>query len=46
MIEKIDKLERRTELLKFGDIVRIEMQNTDGSSIFGAIEQKFEKSNN
>ena len=29
-----------TPFMKFGDVVRIEMVNSDGSSIFGAIEQR------
>ncbi|MGX5730451.1 fumarylacetoacetate hydrolase family protein [Pseudoxanthomonas beigongshangi] len=31
-----------TPFMKFGDIVRIEMLNSDGDSIFGAIEQRIE----
>jgi fumarylacetoacetate (FAA) hydrolase len=33
-----------TPFLKFGDTVRIEMKDTKGHSIFGAIEQAVEKS--
>lgn len=40
MIETIEFGEARTPFLKFGDIVRIEMLDTTGKSIFGAIEQK------
>jgi len=29
----------RTSFMKFGDVVRIEMFDADGKSIFGAIEQ-------
>ncbi|HEY5972176.1 MAG TPA: fumarylacetoacetate hydrolase family protein [Pseudoxanthomonas sp.] len=32
-----------TPFMKFGDVVRIEMQNGDGDSIFGAIEQRIEQ---
>jgi len=46
MIEKLDKLERRTDFLRFGDIIRIEMFDLEGGSIFGAIEQKCERSDN
>ncbi|MGH8061010.1 MAG: fumarylacetoacetate hydrolase family protein [Pseudoxanthomonas sp.] len=31
-----------TPFMKFGDVVRIEMANSDGSLIFGAIEQRIE----
>lgn len=40
MIETIEYGEARTPFLKFGDIVRIEMLDSRGDSIFGAIEQK------
>ncbi len=43
MIEKVDKLERRTELMRFGDVIHIDMTDAEGHSIFGAIEQKMEK---
>ena len=43
MIEKVDKLETRTEFMRFGDIVKIDMIDSKGKSIFGAIEQKMEK---
>jgi fumarylacetoacetate (FAA) hydrolase len=33
----------RTEFMKFGDTIRIEMVGTDGQSVFGAIEQKVVK---
>ncbi|QQX89553.1 fumarylacetoacetate hydrolase family protein (plasmid) [Cupriavidus necator] len=39
MLEKIVHGEMRTPHLKFGDRVRIDMQDKDGASIFGAIEQ-------
>jgi fumarylacetoacetate (FAA) hydrolase len=29
----------RTEFMKFGDTIRIEMIGSDGQSIFGAIDQ-------
>jgi fumarylacetoacetate (FAA) hydrolase len=32
-----------TPFMKFGDVVRIEMKNSDGSHIFGAIEQRIEQ---
>jgi fumarylacetoacetate (FAA) hydrolase len=32
-----------TPFMKFGDVVRIEMKNSDGSLIFGAIEQRIEQ---
>jgi fumarylacetoacetate (FAA) hydrolase len=32
-----------TPFMKFGDMVRIEMVNSDGSLIFGAIEQRIEQ---
>ncbi|KAF1715947.1 2-keto-4-pentenoate hydratase [Pseudoxanthomonas yeongjuensis] len=32
-----------TPFMKFGDVVRIEMANSDGSLIFGAIEQRIEQ---
>jgi fumarylacetoacetate (FAA) hydrolase len=32
-----------TPFMKFGDVVRIEMKNSDGSPIFGAIEQRIEQ---
>ena len=43
MIEKVDKLERRTSLMHFGDVIHIDMVDGEGHSIFGAIEQKMEK---
>ncbi|MDA0228753.1 MAG: fumarylacetoacetate hydrolase family protein [Proteobacteria bacterium] len=43
MIEKVDKLKRHTELMRFGDVIYIDMTDADGHSIFGAIEQKMEK---
>jgi len=33
----------RTEYMKFGDTVRIEMKGRDGRSVFGAIDQKVAK---
>ncbi|MGH8025781.1 MAG: fumarylacetoacetate hydrolase family protein [Pseudoxanthomonas sp.] len=32
-----------TPFMKFGDVVRIEMKNSDGSHIFGVIEQRIEQ---
>jgi fumarylacetoacetate (FAA) hydrolase len=43
MIETINTGEAKTPFLKFGDTVRIEMLDTEGHSIFGAIEQTVEK---
>lgn len=40
MLEKIQTGEVRTNHLKFGDTVRIEMFNEKNESVFGAIEQK------
>lgn len=40
-IELVDEGAPRTPYLKFGDHVRIEMFDTDGRSIFGAIEQTY-----
>ncbi|HLU06435.1 MAG TPA: fumarylacetoacetate hydrolase family protein [Woeseiaceae bacterium] len=40
MLETIENGQPATSFLKFGDIVRIEMLDKEGRSIFGAIEQK------
>jgi fumarylacetoacetate (FAA) hydrolase len=40
MIETIRDGKPATEFMKFGDQVKIEMRNTQGQSIFGAIEQQ------
>ena len=40
MIEKIATGEFKTPFMKPGDTVRIEMNDNDGQSIFGAISQK------
>lgn len=42
-IETINSGGPKTPFLKFGDRVRIEMDDADGHSIFGAIEQAVEK---
>lgn len=42
MIETINNGKPTTSFMKFGDTVRIEMKDTKGHSIFGAIEQKVE----
>lgn len=42
MIETIQDGQPKTPFMQFGDIVRIEMQDADGHSIFGAIEQTVE----
>lgn len=43
MIETIEGGAPKTQFLKFGDVVRIEMKDRTGHSIFGAIEQKVGK---
>jgi fumarylacetoacetate (FAA) hydrolase len=43
MLEVIAEGEAKTPFLKFGDRVRIEMFDTDGQSLFGAIDQMVEK---
>ncbi|HEY8189642.1 MAG TPA: fumarylacetoacetate hydrolase family protein, partial [Micavibrio sp.] len=40
MIEKIESGEMKTSFMKSGDTIRIEMLDSNGKSIFGAIEQK------
>jgi fumarylacetoacetate (FAA) hydrolase len=40
MIETINDGKPRTSFMRFGDIVRIEMKDEHGRSIFGAIEQQ------
>ncbi|MBX9940955.1 MAG: fumarylacetoacetate hydrolase family protein [Candidatus Obscuribacterales bacterium] len=40
MIEKIESGAPVTPFMKFGDVVKIEMLDNSGKSIFGAIEQK------
>ena len=40
MLEILEHGQPATSFLKFGDVVRIEMLDRDGRSIFGAIEQK------
>jgi fumarylacetoacetate (FAA) hydrolase len=42
-IETIEAGAPKTPFLRFGDVVRIEMLDADGRSIFGAIEQRVEK---
>jgi fumarylacetoacetate (FAA) hydrolase len=39
-IETLEGGAARTEYMKFGDTIRIEMKGSDGASVFGAIEQK------
>jgi fumarylacetoacetate (FAA) hydrolase len=39
MYETIESGKPQTPFLKFGDSVRIEMNDAQGASIFGAIEQ-------
>ncbi len=43
MIETIQNGEPATPFMRFGDVVRIEMHDGQGKSIFGAIEQTVEK---
>ena len=38
-IETIESGSPKTEFMRFGDTIRIEMKNGDGASIFGAIDQ-------
>jgi fumarylacetoacetate (FAA) hydrolase len=38
-LEQLEHGEPRTPFMKFGDRVRIEMFDSDGRSIFGAIDQ-------
>lgn len=40
MIETIADGKPSTPFMRFGDTIRIEMKNSDGSDIFGAIDQK------
>lgn len=42
-IETINTGQPQTSYLGFGDAIRIEMTDTDGRTIFGAIEQRVEK---
>jgi fumarylacetoacetate (FAA) hydrolase len=39
-IETIEHGAAKTEFMKFGDTIRIEMMGTDGASVFGAIDQR------
>ena len=39
-IETIEQGEPRTDYMKFGDTIRIEMKGRDGLSLFGAIDQR------
>jgi fumarylacetoacetate (FAA) hydrolase len=39
-IETIESGEPKTEFMKFGDTIHIEMKGADGASVFGAIAQK------
>jgi fumarylacetoacetate (FAA) hydrolase len=43
MLEIIAGGEPETSFMQFGDTVRIEMLDAQGSSIFGAIEQRIER---
>ena len=40
MIEKIDTGTMTTPFMRYGDVIRLEMKDANGASIFGAIEQK------
>ena len=44
MIETINEGKPKTPFMGFGDMVRIEMKDGSGHSIFGAIEQRVERS--
>lgn len=39
-IETIESGAPKTEFMRYGDTIRIEMKGTDGMSVFGAIDQK------
>jgi fumarylacetoacetate (FAA) hydrolase len=39
-IETIESGAPKTEFMRYGDRIRIEMKGTDGSSVFGAIDQR------
>ena len=39
-VEIINQGSAKTDLLEFGDLVKIDHQDYDGKSLFGAIEQK------
>jgi fumarylacetoacetate (FAA) hydrolase len=43
LLEKLETGEPRTPFLSFGDRVKIEMLNADGSSLFGSIDQEIQK---
>lgn len=43
MIETIEHGEPKTQFMRFGDRVRIDMHDSDGRSIFGAIDQTVER---
>ena len=40
MIETIENGAAETPFMKFGDVIKIEMNDESGKSIFGTIEQK------
>jgi len=42
-VETLETGAAKTPFMSFGDVVRIEMVNRDGDSIFGAIEQRIER---
>ena len=39
LVEQVERGQARTPFLRFGDMVKIEMQDAEGATIFGAIEQ-------
>jgi fumarylacetoacetate (FAA) hydrolase len=43
MVETIATGAPQTEFLRFGDVVRIEVRDAKGRSVFGAIEQEMVK---
>jgi fumarylacetoacetate (FAA) hydrolase len=43
LVEQVEHGEARTPFLRFGDRVRLEMQDANGASVFGAIDQVVER---
>ena len=43
LVEQVESGEAKTPFLRFGDMVRIEMPDAKGESVFGAIQQTVEK---
>ena len=42
-VEALETGKPQTPFMSFGDLVRIEMLDADGNSLFGAIEQRIER---